>query len=251
MGGRPDSLECLHAELMGTLRRLPSTPAVGVQSFGPAADEVERFVSLLRDQPATVWERAEEYRHNLELNPAVHEELVSKYRSLLDLGMRTGRSASLRSAAEAALDALPTPGSPGGRSQRPSSGCGAQGFLLALRCAPSRCTRCLPTATRLCTATRPSAAEPSRAGAAASRPVQAAARQPTGLTFADVGGLEDVKARLRNALGDVLANPQVAAKLSVRVGAILLYGPPGNGKSYLARATAGEFKAQPARADTS
>src|SRR5262252_877407 len=86
----------------------PPPLATGVQRFGPAADEVERFISLLRDQPVTVWERAKEYRHNLELNPTVHEELVSKYRSLLDLGRRTGRSAALRAAAEAALDALPT-----------------------------------------------------------------------------------------------------------------------------------------------
>jgi ATPase family associated with various cellular activities (AAA) len=250
MGGRPDSLERLHAELMGTLRRLPRTPAVGFQSFGPAADEVERFVSLLRDQPATVWERAEEYRHNLELNPAVHEELVSKHRSLLDLGMRTGRSAALRSAAEAALDALPT---------RIHAAWELATILAAwavalsdllpaaelqVFCRPFEALRAdAPDVSRpppgLAQPPAPSAAEVSRAEGG-SGPVKAIARQTLGLAFADVGGLEDVKARLRNALGDVLANPQVAAKLRVRVGGILLYGPPGNGKSYLARATAGE-----------
>lgn len=253
MRGGPDSLERLHAELMGTLRRLPSTPATEVQRFGPAADEVERFVSLLRDQPVTVWERAEEYRHNLELNPTVHEELVSKHRSLLDLGKRTGRSAALRAAAEAALDALPT---------RIHAAWELATILAAWAVALSDL---LPAAElkvfcRPFDALRPDASdvsrplldfakppaalatEPPRPEAAAPRPVEAPDRQASGLTFAEVGGLEDVKARLRNALGDVLANPQVAAKLRVRVGGILLYGPPGNGKSYLARATAGEFR---------
>jgi transitional endoplasmic reticulum ATPase len=60
-------------------------------------------------------------------------------------------------------------------------------------------------------------------------------------TFEDVGGLEAVKAGLRQAIGDMLQHPGDAARLRVRIGGILLYGPPGNGKSFLAHATAGEF----------
>jgi len=65
------------------------------------------------------------------------------------------------------------------------------------------------------------------------------------LTLDDVGGLDHVKKRLRSAFLAPLANPelrQIYAK-SLR-GGMLLWGPPGCGKTFLARATAGELGAR-------
>jgi transitional endoplasmic reticulum ATPase len=77
-------------------------------------------------------------------------------------------------------------------------------------------------------------------------PSRTTSRQPLGdlklPSFNDVGGMESLKAQLRDAVGLVLADPQGAARLRIRLGGILLYGPPGNGKTFIARATAGEFK---------
>jgi len=67
--------------------------------------------------------------------------------------------------------------------------------------------------------------------------------RPT-LTFADVGGMEPVKDELRLKIIHPLTHPHLYAAYGKTVGGgILLYGPPGCGKTFLARATAGEFKA--------
>lgn len=66
-----------------------------------------------------------------------------------------------------------------------------------------------------------------------------------GLTFADVGGMEEVKAEIRMKIIAPLTNPALFAAYGKRAGGgILLYGPPGCGKTYLARATAGEVNAR-------
>jgi SpoVK/Ycf46/Vps4 family AAA+-type ATPase len=58
----------------------------------------------------------------------------------------------------------------------------------------------------------------------------------------DVAGMQDVKRRLDMAFLAPLRNPDVmkAYGMSLR-GGLLLYGPPGCGKTFLARATAGEL----------
>jgi SpoVK/Ycf46/Vps4 family AAA+-type ATPase len=65
------------------------------------------------------------------------------------------------------------------------------------------------------------------------------------LTLADVGGMEDVKRRLFISFLGPIRNPELrrAFGKSLR-GGLLLYGPPGCGKTYLARATAGEMGAR-------
>ena len=60
----------------------------------------------------------------------------------------------------------------------------------------------------------------------------------------DIGGLEDVKQRLREAVEWPLKNPEAFKKLGIRPPkGILLYGPPGTGKTLLAKAVATESEA--------
>jgi transitional endoplasmic reticulum ATPase len=60
-------------------------------------------------------------------------------------------------------------------------------------------------------------------------------------TFADVGGLEDVKEQLRDTIGTILERPDEAARYHVVHNGVLFYGPPGTGKNLLSRALAGEY----------
>jgi transitional endoplasmic reticulum ATPase len=60
-------------------------------------------------------------------------------------------------------------------------------------------------------------------------------------TFAEVGGLDDVKERLRAGIGAILERPDAAARYGVVHNGILFHGPPGTGKTLLSRAIAGEY----------
>jgi SpoVK/Ycf46/Vps4 family AAA+-type ATPase len=66
-----------------------------------------------------------------------------------------------------------------------------------------------------------------------------------GLTLADVAGMSEVKARLEAAFLAPMRNPDLRKLYhkSLR-GGLLLYGPPGCGKTFVARAVAGELGAQ-------
>ncbi len=62
----------------------------------------------------------------------------------------------------------------------------------------------------------------------------------TKTTFADVAGVDEAKAELRETV-DFLKNPEQYSRLGARMPkGVLLVGPPGTGKTLLARAVAGE-----------
>jgi SpoVK/Ycf46/Vps4 family AAA+-type ATPase len=64
------------------------------------------------------------------------------------------------------------------------------------------------------------------------------------MRLADVGGMDDVKRRIDLSFLAPLRNPQLREQFGKSLrGGLLLWGPPGCGKTYLARALAGELGA--------
>ncbi|MDO5498380.1 MAG: AAA family ATPase [Propionibacteriaceae bacterium] len=65
-----------------------------------------------------------------------------------------------------------------------------------------------------------------------------------GVTLADVGGMHHVKERLEVSFLAPMRNPELRQLYGKSLrGGLLLYGPPGCGKTYIARAIAGEMGA--------
>ena len=67
---------------------------------------------------------------------------------------------------------------------------------------------------------------------------------PSTVRLADIAGMPDVKAQLELSLLGPIRNPELmkAYKVSAR-GGLLLYGPPGCGKTFVAKAVSGELGA--------
>ncbi len=65
------------------------------------------------------------------------------------------------------------------------------------------------------------------------------------VTFGDVAGLDDIKAEIRRRIVLPYLKPSLFERFKQRAGGnLLLYGPPGCGKTLIARATAGESDAR-------
>jgi SpoVK/Ycf46/Vps4 family AAA+-type ATPase len=68
--------------------------------------------------------------------------------------------------------------------------------------------------------------------------------EPPRITLADVGGMDEVKKRLNAAFLAPLRHPELRKLYGKSLrGGLLLYGPPGCGKTFIARAVAGELGA--------
>jgi transitional endoplasmic reticulum ATPase len=64
------------------------------------------------------------------------------------------------------------------------------------------------------------------------------------INFKDVGGMDSLKDEIRMKIIHPLTHPELYKAYGKTIGGgILMYGPPGCGKTHLARATAGEIKA--------
>lgn len=94
-------------------------------------------------------------------------------------------------------------------------------------------------------AARETASAPARLAPVASHPTRyeppdliPPARLPT---FERVGGLDKLKQEMDDTVGLVVRNPKAAAEYGISWNGLLFHGPPGVGKTFFARALAGEY----------
>jgi transitional endoplasmic reticulum ATPase len=65
------------------------------------------------------------------------------------------------------------------------------------------------------------------------------------ITFANIAGMDEIKEAIRTDIIYPFQHPEMYAKYNKQTGrGILMFGPPGCGKTYIARASAGEINAE-------
>ena len=157
------------------------------------------------------------------------KNLVATYRAILASGLVPGTELSRWTALRDRWEAIGAEASakgPASESKKPARKTAADNPI------PDRLSIEDPTATK----------GPAAPVAPPEKKANEAKANFTGVTLADVKGLDGAKQAVMDALVNPVRHPDIYKTLKIKNGkGLLLYGPPGTGKTMFARAVAGEL----------